>query len=130
MPEQNAFNLPNGAPIASAWSRVIRNQKVALRKILDNARFANATIVSDPVTRAIRVWREDLQSYADELTGRMTPYMASVATKSGGRIRSRAGLVKADDWFIRDPARVRLSLGAMRDGLRGDFTGHRRFLRG
>ncbi|WP_236554016.1 glycosyltransferase [Nocardioides sp. AX2bis] len=37
-------------------------------------------------------------------------------------------------WFYtvtrRDPARVRLSLGAMRDGLRGDFTGHRRFLRG
>ncbi len=36
-------------------------------------------------------------------------------------------------WFYlltrRDPARVRLSLGAMRDGLRGDFTGHRRFLR-
>lgn len=36
-------------------------------------------------------------------------------------------------WFYtltrRDPARVRLSLGAMRDGLRGDFTGHQRFLR-
>ncbi len=37
-------------------------------------------------------------------------------------------------WFYtltrRDPARVRLSLRAMRDGLRGDFTGHRRFLGG
>lgn len=36
-------------------------------------------------------------------------------------------------WFYTltrwDPARVRLSLGAMRDGLRGDFTGHERFLR-
>jgi rhamnopyranosyl-N-acetylglucosaminyl-diphospho-decaprenol beta-1,3/1,4-galactofuranosyltransferase len=35
-------------------------------------------------------------------------------------------------WFYsftrRDPARLRLMLGAMRDGLRGDFTGHRRFL--
>jgi rhamnopyranosyl-N-acetylglucosaminyl-diphospho-decaprenol beta-1,3/1,4-galactofuranosyltransferase len=37
-------------------------------------------------------------------------------------------------WFYlftrRDPARLRLSLGAMRDGWRGDFTGHRRFLGG
>ena len=36
-------------------------------------------------------------------------------------------------WFYtltrHDPARVRLSLGARRDGLRGDFTGHQRFLR-
>ena len=35
-------------------------------------------------------------------------------------------------WFYtltrRDPKRLRLMLGAMRDGLRGDFTGHRRFL--
>ena len=107
MAEANAFNLPNGQPIASAWSRVIRNQKVALRKLLDNARFANASIVSDPVTRALRVWRQDLEAFADELTGRMVPYMASVATKSGGSIRSRAGLQKADDWFIRDPGRVK-----------------------
>jgi rhamnopyranosyl-N-acetylglucosaminyl-diphospho-decaprenol beta-1,3/1,4-galactofuranosyltransferase len=37
-------------------------------------------------------------------------------------------------WFYlftrRDLARLRLSLGAMRDGWRGDFTGHRRFLGG
>jgi len=36
-------------------------------------------------------------------------------------------------WFYtftrRDPARIRLSLEAMRAGLRGDFTGHERFLR-
>ncbi|MFC5178528.1 glycosyltransferase family 2 protein [Nocardioides taihuensis] len=36
-------------------------------------------------------------------------------------------------WFYtftrRDPARLRLSLEAMRAGLRGDFTGHERFLR-
>jgi rhamnopyranosyl-N-acetylglucosaminyl-diphospho-decaprenol beta-1,3/1,4-galactofuranosyltransferase len=36
-------------------------------------------------------------------------------------------------WFYtftrRDPARLRMSLAAMRDGLRGDFTGHERFLR-
>ncbi len=35
-------------------------------------------------------------------------------------------------WFYSvtrpSPARIRLSLGAMRAGLRGDFTGHRRFL--
>ncbi|WP_185995717.1 glycosyltransferase [Nocardioides campestrisoli] len=35
-------------------------------------------------------------------------------------------------WFYlvtrRDPARLRLSLAAMRDGVRDDFTGHRRFL--
>ena len=35
-------------------------------------------------------------------------------------------------WFYtftkRDPKRLRLMLGAMRDGLRGDFTGHRRYL--
>lgn len=106
MAERNAYGLPSGQPIASAWSRVIRNQKVALRKLLDNARFANAMIVSDPVTRALRVWRQDLEAFTDELTGRMVPYMASVATKSGGRIRSRAGLQKADDWFIRDERRV------------------------
>ncbi len=37
-------------------------------------------------------------------------------------------------WFYTftraDRARLRMSLGAMRDGLRGDFTGHERFLRG
>ena len=36
-------------------------------------------------------------------------------------------------WFYtltrRDPARLRMSLAAMRAGLRGDFTGHERFLR-
>jgi rhamnopyranosyl-N-acetylglucosaminyl-diphospho-decaprenol beta-1,3/1,4-galactofuranosyltransferase len=35
-------------------------------------------------------------------------------------------------WFYtftrRDPARIRLSVGAWRDALRGDFTGHERFL--
>jgi rhamnopyranosyl-N-acetylglucosaminyl-diphospho-decaprenol beta-1,3/1,4-galactofuranosyltransferase len=35
-------------------------------------------------------------------------------------------------WFYaftrRDPGRLRLSIGAWRDALRGDFTGHRRFL--
>ncbi|MBI1324375.1 hypothetical protein GC170_14485 [bacterium] len=106
MAEANAFGLPNGQPIASAWSRVIRNQKVALRKLLDNARFVNASIVRSEVDGALRVWRKDLDAFTDELTGRMTPYMASVATRSGNAIRSRAGLRKADDWFIRDPARV------------------------
>jgi rhamnopyranosyl-N-acetylglucosaminyl-diphospho-decaprenol beta-1,3/1,4-galactofuranosyltransferase len=36
-------------------------------------------------------------------------------------------------WFYtftrRDPGRLAMSLGAMRDGLRGDFTGHLRYLR-
>ena len=36
-------------------------------------------------------------------------------------------------WFYgltrRDPQRLRMSLAAVRDGLRGDFTGHERFLR-
>lgn len=105
--ERNAYGLPNGQPIASAWSRVIRNQKVALRKLLDNARFANASLVSDPVTRALRVWRQDLEAFTDELAGRMVPYMSSVATASGGRIRSRAGLQRADDWFIRDEGRAK-----------------------
>ena len=35
-------------------------------------------------------------------------------------------------WFYtftrRDPARIRLSVGAWRDASRGDFTGHERFL--
>lgn len=106
--EQNAFGLPNGEPIRSAWSRVIRNQKVALRKLLDNARFANAAITSDRVTGALRIWREDLQSYTDELTGRMTPYMTATITRSGKTVLGRLGYVKADDWFIRDPARVKV----------------------
>lgn len=107
MAETNAFGLPNGQPIASAWSRVIRNQKAELRKLLDNARFASATIVNSGVDEALRVWREDLQAYADELTGRMTPYMTTMITRSGNTIRSRQGFRKADDWFIRDPGRVR-----------------------
>ncbi|WP_239456517.1 glycosyltransferase [Nocardioides solisilvae] len=45
-----------------------------------------------------------------------------------------AAFVVKTAWFYlvtrRDPARLRLSVGAMRDGLRGDFTGHRRFLDG
>lgn len=106
MAEANAFGLPNGEPIASAWSRVIRNQKVALRKLLDNARFANATIVSPGVDQAMRVWRQDLNAFTDEMTGRMLPYMTTVLTRSGNKIRSRVGLQKADDWFIRDPGRV------------------------
>lgn len=106
MAEANAYGLPNGQPIASAWSRVIRNQKVALRKLLDNARFANASITRSEVDGALRVWRRDLEAFTDELTGRMTPYMATMATQSGNKIRSRVGLRKADDWFIRDPARV------------------------
>jgi rhamnopyranosyl-N-acetylglucosaminyl-diphospho-decaprenol beta-1,3/1,4-galactofuranosyltransferase len=36
-------------------------------------------------------------------------------------------------WFYtftrRDPGRIRLSVGAWRDALRGDFTGHERYLR-
>lgn len=106
MAEENAFNLPNGEPIRSAWSRVIRNQKVALRKLLDNARFANASIVSDPVTKALRVWREDFGQFADELAGRMTPYMTTIITRSGNTIRTRQGFARADDWFIRDSRRV------------------------
>ena len=107
MAEANAFNLPNGQPIASAWSRVIRNQKVALRKILDNARFANATIISNGIDEGLRVWRKDLDAYTDELTGRMLPYMTTMITRSGNTIRTRAGYAKADDWFIRDSRRVR-----------------------
>lgn len=107
MAEKNQFGLPNGAPIASAWSRVIRNQKVALRKLLDNARFVNATIVTSGVDEALRVWRSDLQAYSDELTGRMTPYLTSIITRSGNVIRVRQGFRKADDWFIRDSGRVR-----------------------
>lgn len=107
MAEANAFNLPNGQPIASAWSRVIRNQKAAVRKLLDNARFAHATIVTPGVDEAMRVWRDDLQAHTDELTGRMTPYMTSIITRSGNTIRTRQGFRKADDWFIRDPGRVK-----------------------
>lgn len=107
MAEANAFGLPNGQPIASAWSRVIRNQKVALRKLLDNARFANATIMGNGVDEAFRVWRRDLQAFTDELTGRMVPYMTTIITRNGNTIRGRRGFRKADDWFIRDPGRVR-----------------------
>lgn len=43
-----------------------------------------------------------------------------------------AAFVAKTVWFYtltrRDPERLRLSLRAMRDGLRGDFTGHERFL--
>lgn len=106
MAEKNAFNLPNGEPIRSAWSRVIRNQKVALRKLLDNARFVNASIVSDAVTGAMRIWRKDFGAHADELAGRMIPYMMAVLTRSGNAIRVRQGFTKAEDWFIRDSARV------------------------
>jgi hypothetical protein len=104
--EKNEYGLPNGAPIASAWSRVIRNQKVALRKLLDNSRFANATIITSGIDEAMRVWRGDLDAYTDELTGRMIPYMTSIITRSGNAIRTRQGYRKADDWFIRDPGRV------------------------
>jgi len=107
MAEKNAFNLPNGQPIATAWSRVIRNQKAALRKLLDNARFANATIVAPGVDQALRVWRQDLEAFTDELSGRMIPYMTSMITRRGNVIRSRQGFRKADDWFIRDPGRVK-----------------------
>jgi len=107
MAEENAFGLPNGEPIQSAWSRVIRNQKVAIRKLLDNARFVNASIVSDPVTKALRIWREDFQQFADELEGRMTPYLTTIITRNGNAIRTRAGFAKADDWFIRDERRVK-----------------------
>lgn len=107
MAEANAFGLPNGQPIASAWSRVIRIQKVALRKLLDNARFANATIIGNGVDEAFRVWRRDLQAFTDELTGRMVPYMTTIITRNGNTIRSRRGFRKADDWFIRDPGRVK-----------------------
>jgi hypothetical protein len=107
MAEANAFALPNGEPIASAWSRVIRNQKVALRKLLDNARFSNATIVASSIDEALRVWRNDLQAFTDELSGRMIPYMTTIITRSGNVIRTRQGFRKADDWFIRDPERVK-----------------------
>jgi rhamnopyranosyl-N-acetylglucosaminyl-diphospho-decaprenol beta-1,3/1,4-galactofuranosyltransferase len=50
----------------------------------------------------------------------------------GGRLHAAAFVAKTL-WFYtftrRDPARIRLSLGAWRDALRGDFTGHERFLR-
>lgn len=107
MAEKNAFGLPNGEPIASAWSRVIRNQKAALRKLLDNSRFANATITSSGVDEALRVWRKDLEAFTDELTGRMVPYMTTIITRNGNTIRTRRGFKKADDWFIRDPGRVK-----------------------
>lgn len=83
MAEQNAFGLPAGQPIASAWSRVIRNQKAALRKLLDNSRFANASIVSDPVTQAVRIWRQDFQLHADELTGRKGRFWVAERTTQG-----------------------------------------------
>ena len=45
-----------------------------------------------------------------------------------------AAFVAKTVWFYtltrRDPARLRLMLRAMRDGLRGDFTGHEELLRG
>lgn len=106
MPEKNAFGLPNGGPLYSLWSRTIRNRKVALRKLLDNARFVNASIVTDSITGALRVWRADFDQYADELTGRMTPYLSTIVTRSGNAVRTRVGQVRADDWFIRDTRRV------------------------
>ena len=108
MPEQNAFGLPNGEPLYSLWSRTIRNQKVALRKLLDNSRFSNASIVTDAITGALRVWRADFDQFADELTGRMTPYLSATITKSGNALRTRVGQVRADDWFIRDTRRVQV----------------------
>jgi rhamnopyranosyl-N-acetylglucosaminyl-diphospho-decaprenol beta-1,3/1,4-galactofuranosyltransferase len=49
----------------------------------------------------------------------------------GGRLHAAAFVAKTL-WFYtftrRDPARIRLSMGAWRDARRGDFTGHRRFL--
>jgi rhamnopyranosyl-N-acetylglucosaminyl-diphospho-decaprenol beta-1,3/1,4-galactofuranosyltransferase len=50
----------------------------------------------------------------------------------GGTLHALAFVVKTL-WFYtftrRDPGRVRLSVGAWRDALRGDFTGHERYLR-
>jgi rhamnopyranosyl-N-acetylglucosaminyl-diphospho-decaprenol beta-1,3/1,4-galactofuranosyltransferase len=50
----------------------------------------------------------------------------------GGRLHALAFVAKTL-WFYtftrRDLGRIRLSLGAWRDALRGDFTGHERFLR-
>jgi rhamnopyranosyl-N-acetylglucosaminyl-diphospho-decaprenol beta-1,3/1,4-galactofuranosyltransferase len=49
-----------------------------------------------------------------------------------GRLHALAFVAKTL-WFYtftrRDPGRIRLSIGAWRDALRGDFTGHERFLR-
>jgi rhamnopyranosyl-N-acetylglucosaminyl-diphospho-decaprenol beta-1,3/1,4-galactofuranosyltransferase len=49
----------------------------------------------------------------------------------GGALHALAFVAKTL-WFYtftrRDPARIRLSIGAWRDALRGDFTGHERFL--
>jgi rhamnopyranosyl-N-acetylglucosaminyl-diphospho-decaprenol beta-1,3/1,4-galactofuranosyltransferase len=49
----------------------------------------------------------------------------------GGTLHALAFVAKTL-WFYsftrRDPGRIRLSLGAWRDALRGDFTGHERFL--
>jgi rhamnopyranosyl-N-acetylglucosaminyl-diphospho-decaprenol beta-1,3/1,4-galactofuranosyltransferase len=49
----------------------------------------------------------------------------------GGALHALAFVAKTV-WFYtftrRDPGRIRLSLGAWRDALRGDFTGHERFL--
>ena len=48
------------------------------------------------------------------------------------RLAARPGVRAKTLWFYtftrRDPARLRLSLAGMRAGLRGDFTGHERFL--
>jgi rhamnopyranosyl-N-acetylglucosaminyl-diphospho-decaprenol beta-1,3/1,4-galactofuranosyltransferase len=49
----------------------------------------------------------------------------------GGTLHALAFVAKTL-WFYtftrRDPGRIRLSVGAWRDALRGDYTGHRRFL--
>jgi rhamnopyranosyl-N-acetylglucosaminyl-diphospho-decaprenol beta-1,3/1,4-galactofuranosyltransferase len=49
----------------------------------------------------------------------------------GGNLHALAFVAKTL-WFYtftrRDPGRLRLSVGAWRDALRGDFTGHKRFL--
>jgi hypothetical protein len=115
MAEANAFGLPtaNRSRRHGRGSSAIR--RVAFRKLLDNARFANATIVSPGVDQALRIWRQDLDAYTDELTGRMLPYMTTVLTRSGNKIRSRVGLQKADDWFIRDPGRVQAIEAAVLD---------------
>jgi rhamnopyranosyl-N-acetylglucosaminyl-diphospho-decaprenol beta-1,3/1,4-galactofuranosyltransferase len=50
----------------------------------------------------------------------------------GGKLHALAVVAKTR-WFYsftrRDPGRIRLSVGAWRDALRGDFTRHERFLR-
>ena len=50
----------------------------------------------------------------------------------GGTLHALAFVAKTL-WFYtftrRDPGRIRLSIGAWRDALRGDFSGHERFLR-